>query len=254
MSVKRRDVLFGLMGLSLPLIVASCSGNKSGSSSDSTPTERPTSAAAVPEKIRIGYQVVPNAELLAKALGLAQKAFPNSKVEYLSFDSGRDVNTAIAANGIDFGLVGSVPASVGIARGLAYHVYFIHDLIGSAEALIVKNGKAIADIKGKKIATPFGSTAHFSLQAVLKTENIDPKEVTILDLQPPDIVAAWQRGDIDGSYLWQPNLTKLKKAGGNILITSADLAKKGFATADLGVVRKEFAEKYGSCVLSVLNY
>ncbi|MCM0590719.2 MAG: hypothetical protein KA716_10985 [Gloeotrichia echinulata DEX184] len=73
-------------------------------------------------------------------------------------------------------------------------------------------------------------------------------------MQPPDIVAAWQRGDIDGSYLWQPNLTKLKKAGGNILITSADLAKKGFATADLGVVRKEFAEKYGSCVLSVLNY
>jgi taurine transport system substrate-binding protein len=37
-------------------------------------------------------------------------------------------------------------------------------VIGAAEALIVKKDiKLIADLKGKKVATPFGSTAHFSL-------------------------------------------------------------------------------------------
>ncbi|MFM7426590.1 MAG: aliphatic sulfonate ABC transporter substrate-binding protein [Elainella sp.] len=245
MQIRRRDLLFGLVGLSVPLVVSSCTGSAPTASSSSSPAQAP----AAPEKIRIGYQVIPNGELLAKALGLATKAFPNSQVEYISFDSGRDVNTAIAANGIDFGLAGSVPVSVGLARGLAYQVYFIHDVIGAAEALIVKSGiKTLADLKGKKIATPYGSTAHFSLESLLKQENISQADLTILDMQPPEIVAAWQRGDIDGSYVWQPNLSKLKKDGGTILTTSADLATKGVVTADLGVVRKAFAEQYPDVV------
>ncbi|HEY9618822.1 MAG TPA: ABC transporter substrate-binding protein [Crinalium sp.] len=249
MKLNRRNVLFGLVGLSLPSIISSCTNSSPPSAESPGATTAASSTGAAPQKIRIGYQVVPNAELLAKAQGLAKQAFPNSEVQYISFDSGRDVNTAFAANGIDFGLVGSVPTSVGIARGLPYQVYFIHDVIGSAEALIVKGDiKAIADIRGKKIATPFGSTAHFSLLNLLKLENINQNEVTILDLQPPDLVAAWQRGDIDGGYVWQPNLSKLKSDGGTILITSADLAQKGIVTADVGVVSKDFAQKYPDVV------
>ncbi|MFM7881334.1 MAG: glycine betaine ABC transporter substrate-binding protein, partial [Microcystis panniformis] len=230
MPLKRREILLGLLGASLPLVVSSCVSEKTGSSSNpsSTTATAPAGTGTLPEKIRIGYQVIPNPELLAKALGLADKAFPDAKVEYISFDSGRDVNTAIAAKGIDFGALGTVPASVGIASGLPYQVYFILDVIGAAEALIVKKGiKSIADRKGKKVATPFGSTAHFSLESLLSLENIPEKELNILDLQPPDIVAAWQRGDIDASYVWQPNLSKLQKDGGTVLISSADLAKKG---------------------------
>lgn len=261
MQLKRRNVLLGLVGLSLPLIASSCTGSGTSSSSADAGSEasnpEASSAAKAPEKIRIGYQVIPNAELLAKALGLTKQAFPNSQVEYKSFDSGRDVNTAFAANGIDFGLAGSVPTSVGIAQGLPYSVYFIHDVIGSAEALVVKNDiQTIADIKGKKIATPFGSTAHFSLLNLLKLENINASELTVLDMQPPDIVAAWQRGDIDGSYVWQPNLSKLKNASGKILTTSADLAEKGIVTADVGVVSKQFAQTYPDVVkqyVAVLN-
>ncbi len=253
MKVKRRNILLGLVGLGLPLIASSCTKAPSSSNTAANPESSsgssPATTSQAPDKIRIGYQVIPNGELLAKAQGLAAKAFPNSKVEYISFDSGRDVNTAIAANGIDFGLAGSVPVSVGLAQGLAYQVYFIHDVIGAAEALIVKgDAKSIADVKGKKIATPFGSTAHFSLESLLQQEKIKQSELTILDMQPPEIVAAWQRGDIDGSYVWQPNLSKLKKDGGTILITSADLAEKGVVTADVGVVRKAFAEQYPDVV------
>ena len=52
-------------------------------------------------------------------------------------------------------------------------------------------------------------------------------------MQPPDIVVAWQRGNIDGSYVWQPNLSKLQKGGGTILTTSADLAKRVSACLDM---------------------
>ena len=242
MRLKRRNVLFGLAGLGGTLLVSSC-GN-----SQSTPTdENTTSAAGMPPEIRIGYQVSANAELLAKAAGLAEKAFTDSKVnvKYISFNSGRDVNTAMASGGIDVGLIGSVGVAVGVAQQLPYQPYFIHSVIGEAEALVVKkNINSISDIRGKKIAVPFGSTSHFTFLSLLKLEKIEEKELTILDLQPQDMVAAWQRGDIDGGYIWYPNLPKMVESNGKILVTSADMAEKGVVTADLGVVRKEFADKY----------
>ena len=135
--------------------------------------------------------------------------------------------------------------AVGIAQNLPYQPYFIHSVIGEAEALAVKdNIKIIGELRGKKIAVPFGSTSHFTFLSFLKLENIPEKELTILDLQPQDMVAAWQRDDIDGGYIWYPNLPKLLDDGGKILVTSADMAEKGVVTADLGVVRTEFADRY----------
>ena len=238
MQLKRRDVLFGLVGLSLPLIASSCTGGKSSTSSAS-------GGSTTPEKIRIGYQVYAGSELLAKGLGLAKESFPNSQVEYLRFDAGRDVNTALAAKGIEFGVLGSTAAAVGISSGIPYDIVYLYDLIGAAEALVVKPTiKTPNDLKGKKIAVPFSSTSHYSLLSLLKLEGINQNELTILDMVPVDMFAAWQRGDINGGYLWQPTLDKMKNDGGTILATSGDLAKRGYATFDVSVVRSEFAQQY----------
>ena len=241
MGIKRRNVLYGLAGFSGTLIISSCTTGQNATSNN----ESSGSEAGMPDTIRIGYQVSANAELLVKALGLAEKAFGDTKVQYINFNSGRDVNTAMASGGIDVGLIGSVGVAVGIAQNLPYQPYFIHSVIGEAEALAVKdNIKIIGELRGKKIAVPFGSTSHFTFLSLLKLENIPEKELTILDLQPQDMVAAWQRDDIDGGYIWYPNLPKLLDDGGKILVTSADMAEKGVVTADLGVVRTEFADRY----------
>lgn len=249
MQLKRRNVLLGLVGLSLPLIASSCTGSSTSSSTADVSSEssspEASSAAKAPEKIRIGYQVYAGSELLAKGLGLAKETFPDSQVDYLRFDAGRDVNTALAAKGIDFGVLGSTAAAVGISSGLAYNIVYLYDLIGSAESLVVKSDiKTIADLKGKKIAVPFSSTSHYSLLSLLKLEGINQNELTVLDMVPPDMLAAWQRGDIDGGYLWQPTLDKMKNDGGTVLATSEDLAKRGYATFDVAVVSSEFAQQY----------
>lgn len=94
---------------------------------------------------------------------------------------------------------------------------------------------------------PAGSTTHYSLLNALKAEGVSQAEVTVLDMQPPEIFAAWQRGDIDAAYVWQPTLGKLL-SDGSILVTSRQLAAKGIVTADVGIVRTEFAEKYPELV------
>ncbi len=160
----------------------------------------------------------------------------------------------MASGSIDIGLVGSSPAANGIAQGLPYEVIAIYDVIGNSEALAAREGiTAIADLKGKKIGAPFGSTTHYSLLQVLKLNSISPSDVTLIDLNPTDLLAAWTRGDIDAAYVWQPTLQKLYDSGGHELTASDKVADLGFPTFDLAIATRDFASEYPEVVAVYLQ-
>ncbi len=71
--------------------------------------------------------------------------------------------------------------------------------------------------------------------------------MTILNLAPPAIAAAWKRGDIDATYVWDPALGVAKETG-KVLITSGELAKLGAPTFDAWIVRKDFAARHPEVV------
>jgi len=83
--------------------------------------------------------------------------------------------------------------------------------------------------------------------AALAQNNLSPKDVTLIDLQPQAILAAWDRGDIDAAYTWLPTLDDLRKTGKD-LITSRQLAKDGKPTLDLAAVSNEFAAAHPDVV------
>jgi taurine transport system substrate-binding protein len=231
----------------LAVVSAACgSNNDSADAGD---------ASGLPDKIVIGYQNIPNGDLIVKHDGLLEAAFGESvSIEWKLFDSGGSVNEAILAGAIDIGLVGSSPASRGISSGIEYQIPWIFDVIGKAEALAVKSGiNSIADLKGKTIATPFASTSHYSLLAALEEAGLSESDVKVIDSEPDAILAAWQQGDIDGAYVWNPVLAKLTADGGKVLVTSEDLSKKGKTTYDLAVVTTSFATKYPAAVQTWLN-
>ena len=103
------------------------------------------------------------------------------------------------------------------------------------------NIETIADLKGKRVATPFASTAHYSLLAALAQNGLSTNDVQLIDLQPQAILAAWERGDIDAAYSWLPSLDQLERSG-KVLITSRELADKGKPTLDLAAVSNSFAK------------
>jgi taurine transport system substrate-binding protein len=245
----RPSRLLAILAVAGVTIAASCSSDSGDSSADNTASSTAASAE-LPDTIRIGYQNIPNGDLVVKRQGLLEKAFgPDVTIEWSLFDSGGSVNEAIVGGSLDFGLVGSSPASRGLSSGIEYQVPWIHDVIGKAEALVVRDGIAsIADLKGTTIATPFASTAHYSLLAALADAGIAETDVKVIDSEPDAIFAGWQQGDIDGAYVWNPNLAKLIADGGKVLITSEDLSKKGKTTYDLAVVTNEFAAKYPAAV------
>jgi taurine transport system substrate-binding protein len=202
--------------------------------------------------IRIGYQSFPSGDLIVKNNKWLEDALPNYNIKWTKFDSGADVNTAFIAKELDFGALGSSPVARGLSAPLniPYKVAFVLDVAGDNEALVVRNGaniNSIADLRGKRIATPFASTAHYSLLAALAQNGLSPSDVQLVDLQPQAILAAWDRGDIDAAYSWLPTLDQLRKTGKD-LITSRQLAKDGKPTLDLGAVSDEFAATHPAVV------
>ena len=192
--------------------------------------------------VNIGYQLVygpwkANKDTLEKE-GLGGKS-----IEFFQFTSGTEVINAMASGSIDISLNGSSPTAAGYSRGVDLQVIYIYDNINDAEALVV-NDKVTApqDLKGKTIAVPFGSTTHFHMMFALEQFGISPKDVNVIDMSPPDMVAAWERGDIDGGFVWDPALGRMKEKG-HVLVTSGDLSNWGKATFDAMVARKGFTEE-----------
>ncbi|MEU8199899.1 ABC transporter substrate-binding protein [Streptosporangium sp. NPDC049046] len=209
--------------------------------------EAKPAADGSPATLRIGYQLIPNGDLIVKDQQWLEKALPNTKIVWSKFDSGGDVNTAMIAGSLDIGLAGSSPVTRGLSAPLniPYRVPWIFDVIGDNEALVARGG--VTDVKGlagKRVAAPFASTTHYSLLAALDEAGLSEADVKILDMEPPDIQAAWQRGDVDAAYVWTPTLAELQKNGGTTLVTSRELAQRGKLTADLAVVSDDFAKKY----------
>ena len=174
-------------------------------------------------------------------------------VDWRKFDSGASVVRALASGDVQIGNIGSSPLAVAASQNLPIEVFLLASKLGESEALVVKQGLTKPEaLAGKRIAVPYTSTTHYSLPAALKHWNVDPATLQIVNLQPPAIIAAWQRGDIDGAYVWAPALNQLTKEG-KVLTDSAQVGDWGAPTLDVWVVRKDFAKAHPEVVQAFVN-
>ncbi len=194
-------------------------------------------------EVKIGFQLTYTP--VKAQFDAIKKGALGKSVEFVQFNSGGDVINAMASGSIDISLNGSSPSAAGYSRGVDLQVVYIYDNINNAEALVVRNGSGIVapqDLIGKKIAVPFGSTTHFHMMFALEQFGISAKKLKVIDMSPPDMAAAWERGDIDGGFVWDPALGRMKK-NGHVLISSGELSNWGKATFDAMVARSKFAKE-----------
>ena len=239
-----REIILLLIAVILLISATACRASKADQTKENKKVK----------EIKIGTMDLVNPDLVARKEKYYEKQL-GIKVKIVKFDSGKDVNTALAAGSIDASELGSNPTALGIGNGLNYDVIYIGDIIGSAESLVVKNNanvNSVSQLKGKKIAVPFASTSHYSLLNALKQAGLKESDVKLLDLEPNDIHAAWKRGDIDAAYVWYPVLNNLVKDG-KILTGSDKLAKQGIITADLVVARRDFAKSNKNLVVRYIK-
>lgn len=242
---KKTLLLFVIIGLTF--ILTACGNNQAENTQESK---------NLPDEINFGILRVPNDQTIAIAQGFFDDYFTERgiKVNTRVFDSGVEANQALASGSIDFATMGNTNAITALARELKVELIWIHEVLGENEALAVKDGsgiKKVKDLAGKRVAVPFASTSHYILLNVLKEAGIE-KEVQLLDMQTAEIVAAWERGDVQAAYTWQPTLAQLLKSG-STLTNSKKMADKGYITANIDVVRKEFSQKYPELVADFIS-
>lgn len=241
-----KNVIMVILIVTLIGTLAACGDNSVNESEGST----------LPKEINIGYLRVPNDETLAIAEGIFDKYFTERGItcNFITFDSGVQANKALASGSVDFATMGNTNAIIALATGIDVEMIWIHEVLGEIEGLAVKNDSGITtveELEGMKIATPFASTSHYVLLNALKEAGIEDK-VELLDMQTAAIVAAWERGDIKAAYTWQPSLGVLLEDG-TMVVSSADMAEKGYITANVEVVRTEFSQKYPELVADFIT-
>ncbi|MBN1090062.1 taurine ABC transporter substrate-binding protein [Pantoea sp. 1B4] len=197
--------------------------------------------------VTVAYQTSAEPAKVAQADNSFAKE-SGASVDWRKFDSGAGVLRAMASGDVQIGNIGSSPLAVAAAQKLPIEAFLLASQLGNSEALVVKkNTTTPKDLIGKRIAVPFISTTHYSLLAALKHWGIKPSQVQLVNLQPPAIIAAWQRGDIDGAYVWAPAVNELEKEG-KVLTDSAEVGSWGSPTLDVWVVRKDFAQQHPEIV------
>jgi len=204
--------------------------------------------------VSVGFISIIGPFSAAVAMGDFEKG-TGYKIKWRQFDSGAMVATALASGDIQIGVIGSSPVTAAVSRGVDIELFWIQGDINDAEALVVRNGSGIekpADLKGKKFATPFVSTAHYHAMFALEVLGVDAAGVQMINMQPPAIYAAWERGDIDAAFIWDPVLSKIK-GNGKVLATSGSIGKKGHPTFDGLVVNSKWASENEAFMVALVK-
>ena len=238
------------MGLALVMAVTACGSSSSASSASSASGSESAASSAATEQAaaKLGTQDLLGGSAITKGAKYFEEEMGITTEDINRFDAGRDIITALTSGSVDFGgPFGVVPTVVGLTSGTDYKVIYIECLIRGSEGLVVREGsgiESVADLKGKKVAVTSASSGHYGMLCALQDEGMTIDDIEMIDMNPKDTYAAWQRGDIDAAYTWNPTLINLTHEGGKVILTVEDLLANGHQTINFHVVRTEYAEQH----------
>ena len=213
------------------------------------------------EKVRFGYIGDFNgASLLAIADDQGFWAENGLDVQTSVFTNGPLQIQALGTGDLDFGYIGPgamwLPAS-GQAKVVAINT------LGNADRVIAQPGiTSMADLKGKKVAVPEGTSGDMVLTLALKAAGMTKADVEVVPMDPSTVVAAFSSGQVDAAGIWYPLISTIKKQVPDLteLAKNADFADSvSFPTAfvsgmDLAADKPETVTKVLAALREAMDY
>lgn len=210
--------------------------------------------AATP--LKVGYlPVTGHAKFfIAQEKGFFQEE--GIKVELFEFHNSADGLSAIRAGRLDVGAFGTTAPLVHIARGA--DIQLIGGIMGEDAAIVTTAAnankvKAIADLRGKKVATVRLASGDAVVRGALSKAGVDWKrEVEIFELKnPPAVIEAVKSGQVDAGVVWGPHDLRAEDQGLVVVIRSGELSP-GHPCCRLAVSR-ESAQRQAQTWVSFLR-
>ncbi|WP_197362161.1 aliphatic sulfonate ABC transporter substrate-binding protein, partial [Streptomyces clavuligerus] len=227
------------------LTLAGCSGGEGGSGGGD--------GGGRTRSIEFGYIADYNqAGLLAIAQKRGLWARNGLNASYKVFTDGPTQIAALGAGDLDFGTIG--PGATWLPASGRATVVAVNQL-GRADRVVALPGSGItrtADLKGKKIAVPEGTSGDMILTLALDRAGLTRDDVRIVPMTPPTAVSALASRQVDAAALWYPLLTTVEKRVPGLvhLAGSADFADE-FAFPSSVVTAPATARKERALVTDV---
>lgn len=202
-------------------------------------------SSSAPKELRIGYQKYGTLVIL-KARGTLEKRLAGQGVDvkWTEFPFGPPLLEAINVGSIDVGTVGESPPIFAQAAGADLVYVGNEPPAPAAEAIIVPKDspiKAVAELKGKRVAVAKGSNANYLLIKLLERAGLKFGDIEVIYLPPADARAAFESGRVDAWAIWDPFLAASEKQlGARILADGRGVV----ANHQFYLAARSFAERY----------
>jgi sulfonate transport system substrate-binding protein len=247
-----------VIALVTALAAAACSsgGSRSSGSSGSSGSGQASTTSLSNVTLNIGDQKGTGAQALLAAAGLIKK-LPFHAV-WSDFTSGPPMLQAVGTGSVDIGGVGDAPPVVAAAGNYKVAIVGARTANPLASALLVpKNSPihSVAQLRGKKIAMAPGSSANYHLLAVLAKAGIPVKDVSLVDLQPAQALAAFASGQVAAWDVWSPYIEQaVAQDHARILTTGVPYARTySFEVASRAALANPAKVKAIRAYLKLLN-
>lgn len=102
------------------------------------------------------------------------------------------------------------------AGGVDTTALLIGDYSDGNDGIVLKGGKTLADIKGRKVNLVELSVSHYLLARALETVKLGERDVGTVNTSDADIVAAFSSPDVKAVVTWNPQLAEIRKAAGAV--------------------------------------
>ena len=213
--------------------------------------------AQAPTKIRIGY-----VDTLAVTgqiwTGVHRGHWAKEGIEFepIKFNTGLELFNAMIGGSLDMLSTGAVISNFP-ARGQG-KAFLINNIEFATAQLWIREDQGIktwADLKGKKIATTLGTTAHVFLDAALRANGIDPaKDIELVNQGMPVAVTSFISGAVPAVALWVPfNLQVRQRVPSARMLVDASAYFPKSAIVGGWAVRNDYYEKNKSILARVVR-
>ena len=167
----------------------------------------------------------------------------NITVKYAEITSGADQTQALASGDVDIlYALGGTSAVLAAANGADIKILNVYGRSPEAYTIYSKDAsiKSAADLKGKTIAGPMGTTLHQLLVAYLEKAGMTIADVNYVNMSIPDAKAALDAGSIDAALVAGATAYKSKEQGYNLVTDGRGLTDG----VNVVAVREDFYKKH----------
>jgi NitT/TauT family transport system substrate-binding protein len=97
------------------------------------------------------------------------------------------------------------------AGGVDTTALIVGDYSNGNDGIVLKDGKKLEDIKGRKVNLVELSVSHYLLARGLESVKLSERDVTVVNTSDADIVAAFASADVTAAVPWNPQLAEILK-------------------------------------------